>query len=294
MTETHAPTLQPIQPYIVCVYIPVLHRGYMNFLKKYHAAEQFFVFDEDVIAEFDWLRKDIRSLTPTEVVTGLGTVLREEGIEVPLRLLSLGQLRQMSEQVDLRIVMPDEDMTRTIAERYFASAEVMFDTVFLRWEKNNTLQEQDVQPDQTLPLDDFHHQMMSYASALKEQSADWWRQVGAVIAKDGEILLAAYNQHVPDQYQPLFQGDPRGNFKKGQYIELTTAMHAEAAVIAEAAKRGESLNCAEMYVTTFPCPSCAKLIAFSGIQKIYFQEGYSMVDGERVLKEKGVEIVKVG
>jgi dCMP deaminase len=266
----------------------------MNFLKKYHTAQTFFVFGPDVIAEFDWLRKDIRSLTPAEVVTGLGAVLNEEGIEVPLRLLSLEQLQQLSGQTDLRIVMPDEDMTRTTAERYFASAEVMFDTVFLRWEKNNTLQEQELQPDETLALDDFHHRMMSYASALKEQSADWWRQVGAVIVKEGEILLAAHNQHVPDQYQPLFQGDPRGNFKKGQYIELTTAMHAEAAVIAEAAKRGESLDGAEIYVTTFPCPNCAKLIAYSGIQKVYFQDGYSMVDGESILKENGVEIVKVG
>lgn len=293
MTETHSATITPQQPYSVCVYIPVLHRGYMNFLKKYQDAEQFFVFDGDVIAEFDWLCKDIRSLSPAEVVAGLGAVLKEDGLKVPVRLLPLEQLLQMSEQDNLRIVMPDEDMTRTIAERYLASAEVMFDTVFLRWEKNNTLQEQDVQPDQTLPLDDFHHQMMSYASALREQSADWWRQVGAVLVQDGEILLAAYNQHVPDQYQTLFQGDPRGNFKKGQFIELTTAMHAEAAVIAEAARRGTSLDGVELYVTTFPCPNCAKLIAYSGIQKIYFQEGYSMVDGESILKEKGVEIVEV-
>lgn len=282
------------QPYSLCLYIPVLHRGYLNFLKKYQDAAQIFVFDQDVIAEFDWLRKDVRSLTPTEVIVGLGAILRAEGVEVPLRVLSLDHLYQMSAQDNLRIVMPDEDITRTIAERYLAHAEVTFDTTFLRWEKNNTLQEHAVQPDQTLPLDDFHRQMMSYAGALAAQSADWWRQVGAVIVRDSEILFATYNQHVPDQYQPLFQGDPRGNFKKGQYIELSTAMHAEAAVIAQAAQRGESLDGAELYVTTFPCPNCAKLIAYSGIQKIYFQEGYSMVDGESILKEKGVEIVHVG
>jgi len=48
-----------------------------------------------------------------------------------------------------------------------------------------------------------------------------------------------------------------------------------------------------MYVTHFPCPVCAKLIALSGIKKIIYSKGSSVFDGERVMKSRGVEIIKI-
>ena len=45
-----------------------------------------------------------------------------------------------------------------------------------------------------------------------------------------------------------------------------------------------------MYVTVFPCPPCAKLIAYSGIKRLYCGGGYAVLDGEEVLKSNGVEI----
>jgi dCMP deaminase len=277
---------------IVCLYIPVIHRGYLQFLKKYQDVEKIYLFDQDVLDTFEWLRKDIRSLQPSEVVAGLKAVLAEEGTVLPIETLTLTQLTELS-NTQLKVIMPDEDITRDIAERFFSKQSVVFDTVFLRWEKKNTVQEQAVHPDRSMEFSAFDRQMMEQANTIKEQSADWWRQVGAVIIKDGEVLISAFNHHVPDQYQPLYNGDPRGNFKKGLNIDLSTAIHAEAAAVAQAAQHGQSLEGAELYVTTFPCPSCAKLVAYSGIKKIYYQDGYSVVDGEDILKERGVEIVQL-
>jgi dCMP deaminase len=48
-----------------------------------------------------------------------------------------------------------------------------------------------------------------------------------------------------------------------------------------------------MYVTTFPCPPCAKMIAFSGVKKLYYAGGYGVLDGEAIMKSKGVEIIFV-
>ncbi|NCS97095.1 MAG: deoxycytidylate deaminase, partial [Candidatus Pacebacteria bacterium] len=87
--------------------------------------------------------------------------------------------------------------------------------------------------------------------------------------------------------------DPRNSFHKGEHIELSTAIHAEAALIADAAKKGISLEGTQLYVTTFPCPACAKLIACSGITKLYFSEGYSMLDGEKILNDAGVLLSKI-
>ena len=38
---------------------------------------------------------------------------------------------------------------------------------------------------------------------------------------------------------------------------------------------------------------CAKLIAHAGLTRVFYQKGYAMLDGERVLKQAGVEIIRV-
>ncbi len=48
-----------------------------------------------------------------------------------------------------------------------------------------------------------------------------------------------------------------------------------------------------MYVTDFPCPPCAKLIAAAGVERVYFRDGYAVLDGEDVLREAGVELLRV-
>jgi dCMP deaminase len=277
---------------IALVYIPVVHRGYLDFLKRHQDAETICILDSDVIGQFDWLRKDIRSLQPTEVVTALRAVLAAEKMTASVELLDEKKLVEIAKE-DVHLILPDEDIMHSLAEKFFSEKEVVYDTVFLRWDSKNTLKEAVVEPTHALTATEFQEKMINKAFQLAEKSADWWRQVGAVIVKGEDTVLAGFNQHVPDQYQTLYNGDPRGNFKKGLYIELTTAFHAEAALISEAAKKGIPLEGAEMFVTTFPCPNCAKSIAYSGIKRLYFQDGYSMVDGESILKEKGVEIIQL-
>jgi dCMP deaminase len=45
-----------------------------------------------------------------------------------------------------------------------------------------------------------------------------------------------------------------------------------------------------LYVTVFPCPPCAKLIAYSGIKNVYCGGGYGVLDGEDILKSRGVKV----
>ena len=105
--------------------------------------------------------------------------------------------------------------------------------------------------------------------------------------------MKVHNHAVPSEMMPYVEGDPRSDFSKGVNIELSTSFHCEAQLIAEAARKGVSLEDAELYVTTFPCPVCARLVAYSGIKKLYYADGYGVLDGERVLKSQGVEIIFV-
>jgi dCMP deaminase len=101
------------------------------------------------------------------------------------------------------------------------------------------------------------------------------------------------HEHEPHRLSAYAAGDPRSNFFKGVGLELSTATHAEARLIAQAARDGVASNGAVMYVTDFPCPPCAKLIAVAGIKRLYFRTGYAVLDGQDVLEAAGVELVRV-
>lgn len=57
-------------------------------------------------------------------------------------------------------------------------------------------------------------------------------------------------------------------------IEYGRSVHAEEAVICDAAVRGVSLKGATLYCTTFPCHLCAKLIIAVGIKRIVYIDPY--------------------
>jgi dCMP deaminase len=188
--------------------------------------------------------------------------------------------------------MPDEDVSRAIVEQY-ALKNVTFESVFLRWDKMPTLRENIIAPHRKITTDEFARSMMSVAIAESTKSSDWWRQIGTAIVRDGAVIALSHNKHLPTDYHLAINGDPRTIFDAGQHIDIATSIHSEALAVAQSAKNGVSLNGAEAFVTTFPCPNCARLLAEAGIQKVYYQKGYSLLDAEEILKAYGIEVVMV-
>jgi len=58
-------------------------------------------------------------------------------------------------------------------------------------------------------------------------------------------------------------------------IEYGRAVHAEMAALTDAARRGVSINDCRMYVTTFPCHLCARLIVAAGLKAVVYIEPYA-------------------
>ncbi len=274
----------------ILAYVPVLHQGYMNFFQRHQDAKVLYLVGESVTSEIEAFTKDIRALPASEI----GKALEALALFKEVKIVQKNDLEVLAKKADLEWIMPDEEIMHQLAEKYFSQQKVAFDSSFLRWDRKSILKERPVESAKVILPAEFNEQFLKMATELKEKSADWWRQVAGVIVKDGQVLLSAWNHHLPSELEPYFNGDPRGTFHKGEYIELSTAIHAESSLVAEAAKKGISLDGAELYVTTFPCPVCAKLVAAAGIKKVYFSEGYAMLDGESVLKAAGVEIFKVG
>lgn len=283
------------------VYLPVIHQGYLQFFKKYNNADIFIINSSliDLIdLEFDYLRKEIRAISPQQAEISLSSLLPNRNIS----LIGVNDL-MLLDKTDQTIILPKEDIFSWLAKKYLPKSHVVFEATFLRWNKDNVLSEKKVSTNSDSSAKNKFKKLLKLvekADSASQPSSDWWRQVGAIIfdssgskKTESKIIAIAHNQHLPSPYTPYIDSDPRNVFHKGENIDLSTAIHAEAALIANCAKSGTSLEGKSIYVSTFPCPVCAKQIAVSGISQLFYRQGYSILDGERVLNNAGVKIVKV-
>jgi dCMP deaminase len=272
-------------------YVPVLHEGYRRFAERHAAGLRFFVIGPELHADYRPLAKDVRAL-PAELAAA---AIASWGICSEVAVLTLAGAEALAAE-GATIAMPAEDVSYALAERCFPRNEVRFDTVFLRWDKTRTVQLLEPRPHRTAAPGGDDAELAELAAAGEQAAAgsvDWWRRVGAAIRfADGELRSAA-NVHAPHELSAYAAGDPRSNFSKGVAFELSTATHAEARLIGEAARDGRATRGAALYVTDFPCPPCAKLIAAAGVARLYYREGYAVLDGQDVLEGAGVEIVQV-
>ncbi len=273
---------------IIIAYVPVLHEGYRRFFEKYNDAETLYIFGQEIIDEFDYLRKEIRALSPELIKKAVESWNIFPNIEI----LDKNALNKIQESKST-LIMPDEDVTKNLAQSYLPKKKIVWDTIFLRWDKHKVMEEKPVEADQKISREKFDREVISKLKIEAEKSSDWWRRIGSVVVKEGEIILLAHNEHLPSPHSPYAFGDPRNTLHKGVGIEYSSSIHSEARIVAEAARKGISLSGLSLYASTFPCPPCAKQIAFSGIKKLYYSGGYSILDQESILKSQGVEIIFV-
>lgn len=93
-------------------------------------------------------------------------------------------------------------------------------------------------------------------------------RVGCVIVSTGSqrnrIIAAGYNGFLP--------GAPHHSQVRDGHEQAT--VHAEQNAIADAARRGISVEGCAAYVTHFPCINCAKVLAAAGIRSVFFHREY--------------------
>jgi len=274
---------------VVIAYVPVLHEGYRRFFEKHRDAEVFYVLGKDLIALEDYLRKEIRELSPELMVKAIESLNLGKKVEV----LTKEKLLKLIEANEASFVMPNEDVCKILAKEFLSDKKVTFDSIFLRWDKHKSMEEKPVEADQKISREDFDREVIGKLKIEAEKSSDFWRHIASAIVKDGKMIAVAHNEHLPSEHSPYTDGDPRNTLHKGVGIEYSTSMHSEARLVAESARKGVSLDGASMYVTIFPCPPCAKLIAEAGIRRLFYAGGYSILDQEKILKSKSVEIIYV-
>ena len=271
------------------LYMPVIHQGYDRFLEEYGQKAQILLVGRSFADQYPVVRKEIRALSPSRVAQYIESVHSISGV----RVIEKEDLPQAI--IGPSLIMPDEDLMHDIAKQYRLneSVQLHFKRTFLRWDKSWSKATRPPQFNGRVTSEQIANLFGRFSLDVGSRSSDWWRQVGAVVVRDNKILASAYNEHLPSAYSPYVNGDPRNNYRRGIRVDLSTALHAEAAVIGHCARNGIKLNGGDLYVSTFPCPSCARLIAASGFARCFFAGGYSMLDGDEILRSAGVECVFV-
>lgn len=271
---------------VIVAYIPVIHRGYLDYFES-TGAKKIYALQASDLPKFPQLVREIRALRIDEIAS----ILLPLGYEVlPFSVFSEEDLPQ-----GVRIHMPEDDVTRSLA----FTREVVWGSWFLRWDWSKSTAVASVQPDadRVIRKGDVEYEVISRKMQMllreADRSSDVWRQVGArVDASDGRCIVAC-NKHYPHEHVSYMDGDPRDSFKPGECIEISTALHGEQALIAMAARFGISLEGADLYVTTFPCNLCAPWIVEAGFKRVFFTGGYSNLNGQKTLRDSGVELIYV-
>lgn len=128
--------------------------------------------------------------------------------------------------------------------------------------------------------------LMEMARLLAKRSTCTRRQVGALAAIEGRVLATGYNGVPSGQTHCI----DRGHCVTGEDGGCRDSVHAEANLVAFAAKYGIALRGATVYTTCAPCIDCAKLLINAGIAQVVYGEPYRDPKGLVLLGSSGVKV----
>jgi len=113
---------------------------------------------------------------------------------------------------------------------------------------------------------------MEHARLAARKSKDSTQVGAALIGPDGEVRLTAFNG------PPTGVKDTPDRFERPR--KYLFASHAEANLIAFAARAGIPTKGCTAYVTHAPCSSCARTLIQAGIARVVFGDGKTSMPQE--------------
>ena len=149
-------------------------------------------------------------------------------------------------------------------------------------------------------------------AATIARNTQCWIGIGCVIARDGKILVEAWNETLNGEtFCRTFRELKTQNSKlknanknigcvrhelglsQGKEIEKVCSVHAEANAIAMAAKKGISVDGGTMYVTSFPCLVCMRSIIAAGIKKVFYMNDFYKPHDMELFEKNGVKVERI-
>lgn len=126
---------------------------------------------------------------------------------------------------------------------------------------------------------DWDEYFMNISVQISLRSTCMRRKVGAVIVNDNNIVSTGYNGAPKGMVNCIDHPDrcyrTAHNIPSGKELDKCYAVHAEVNAIMNAIKSGHDLKGSTVYVTTFPCSSCAKALIQAGIKRVCYLDKYA-------------------
>jgi dCMP deaminase len=149
------------------------------------------------------------------------------------------------------------------------------------------------------PRPTWNHYFISQAITASTMATCTRASVGAVAVLNRRIIATGFNgapsgaEHCSHPFYTKPEDDPDMAIVQGRY-SCIRAIHAEANVIAFAAKYGTSLKNSILYTTTYPCLGCLKQMISAGIDRvIYSSDYYNDPVVQKFAKECNFEVVNI-
>lgn len=134
----------------------------------------------------------------------------------------------------------------------------------------------------------WHQYFMEITEKVSERATCDRKYVEAVIVKDKRILATGFNGSMSKAQEC----DTSGHMIENDHCVRT--IHAELNAIIQCAKFGISCQGASIYINTFPCWSCFKIMVNSGIEIIYYRDEYNIEDKVTLhALQLGIEMRKI-
>ena len=137
---------------------------------------------------------------------------------------------------------------------------------------------------------------MTITRQVAERSTCLRAKVGAVIARDKNILATGYNgspaglPHCSDVGCLIYRSTtPSGEIEENCF----RCIHAEINAIAQAAKNGAGIRDADIYITHTPCIHCFKVLINTGIKRIFYEKPYKLHTLDELLAYTDVTLQQV-
>ena len=130
-------------------------------------------------------------------------------------------------------------------------------------------------------------ELMQLSSCVK-------RGVGAIAVDENNIVLSeAYNGWIRGSESSVCaQPCQRLGIESGTRMEIG-CVHAEQNLIVNAARTNTSLVGSIVFLSTYPCLVCAKLLIQAGVKRVFVLENsYPDYTGVNVLKQNGIIVIE--
>lgn len=129
---------------------------------------------------------------------------------------------------------------------------------------------------------------------VSHRSFDNTWQTGAILAKNGEFLLATYNKVVPFETYALLHGANKEKHKTPpQDLNHYDTNHAEVEMVLEAARSNIDLNNCSLFINLMPCPICTRMLAQTEIKEIVYKDPHSNNYAITILEKAGKTIRQI-